>query len=150
MGDCSAKISTFFKTHDILIRSFVPIIRFMLGPWLESAKKLGSSPSEKALFEFNSRNQITLWGPDGQIMDYAAKQWSGLIQDYYAPRWRMFFQTLEDKVGGDVFNEKKFRREFVERLGRPFTLDRKVYPVDPVGDSVEVALKLYKKWRPFV
>ena len=30
--------------------------------------------------------QITLWGPNGEIMDYAAKQWSGLFSSYYTPR----------------------------------------------------------------
>lgn len=29
------------------------------------------------LYEYNARNQITLWGPDGQIKDYANKQWAG-------------------------------------------------------------------------
>ena len=120
----------------------------MLGPWLESAKALGSSEAESALFELNARNQVTLWGPDGQIMDYAAKQWSGLVQDYYLPRWSLFFQRL--LTGGHPFDERAFRREAVEKIGRPFTLERKAYPVEPVGDSVEVALKLYKKWRPFV
>ena len=43
---------------------------FLLGPWLQSAKDLATSDSERKLYEFNARNQITLWGPDGQIMDY--------------------------------------------------------------------------------
>ena len=30
--------------------------------------------------------QITLWGPNGEILDYAAKQWSGLFVAYYTPR----------------------------------------------------------------
>lgn len=29
------------------------------------------------LYEYNARNQITLWGPNGEIIDYANKQWSG-------------------------------------------------------------------------
>ena len=44
---------------------------FMLGPWLESAKNLATTFDEKVNYEFNARNQITLWGPDGQILDYA-------------------------------------------------------------------------------
>lgn len=50
---------------------------FLLGPWLESAKAAASDDEEKKQFEYNARNQITLWGPQGQIMDYANKQWSG-------------------------------------------------------------------------
>jgi hypothetical protein len=33
--------------------------------------------------------QITLWGPDGNILDYASKQWAGLVGDYYASRWQV-------------------------------------------------------------
>ena len=46
---------------------------FLLGPWLEAAKALASTPQEEILYEFNARNQLTLWGPDGQILDYAGK-----------------------------------------------------------------------------
>ena len=38
--------------------------------------------------------QLTLWGPNGEILDYASKHWSGLVSDYYYPRWKLFFDTL--------------------------------------------------------
>ena len=44
---------------------------FLLGPWLESAKALAANDVEAKLYEFNARNQITLWGPEGEILDYA-------------------------------------------------------------------------------
>ena len=47
---------------------------FLLGPWLESAKALATNQQERKLYEFNARNQITLWGPDGQILDYGGYQ----------------------------------------------------------------------------
>ena len=67
------------------------------------SKALATSDAESRLYEFNARNQITLWGPDGgsifldivsfcnfsllgQILDYAGKQWSGMVSDYYIPR----------------------------------------------------------------
>jgi hypothetical protein len=31
------------------------------------------------LYEYNARNQITLWGPLGEIVDYANKQWAGAL-----------------------------------------------------------------------
>ena len=103
------------------------------------------------MFEFNARNQITLWGPSGQIMDYAAKQWSGLVKDYYSPRWDMFFGVLQKKLKtGQKFDEAEFRKEFIDKIGRPFTKDKRDYPVKAIGDTIQVAKKLYKKWRPFV
>jgi hypothetical protein len=31
----------------------------------------------------------TMWGPRGEIADYASKQWNGLLADYYLPRWKV-------------------------------------------------------------
>ncbi|KAK5008982.1 hypothetical protein LTR60_003264 [Cryomyces antarcticus] len=45
-------------------------------------------------YEYNARNQITLWGPTGQINDYASKAWGGLIASYYVPRWTLFVDYL--------------------------------------------------------
>ena len=84
-------------------------------------------------------------------MDYAAKQWAGLVKDYYTPRWGMFFDTIQENLqNGEAFDEKTFRKEFIEKLGKPFTMDKKLYPVETIGDSVAVALSLYKKWRIFL
>ena len=40
---------------------------FLLGTWLESAKALATNDAERKLYEYNARNQITLWGPDGNV-----------------------------------------------------------------------------------
>ena len=40
---------------------------FLLGVWLESAKNLSTDDQERRLYEYNARNQITLWGPDGNV-----------------------------------------------------------------------------------
>lgn len=42
---------------------------FLLGAWLKSANLTAGSESEMPLFMFNSINQITLWGPSGQVSD---------------------------------------------------------------------------------
>ena len=38
---------------------------------------------EKDLYEYNARNQVTLWGPTGNILDYGCKHWSALTKHYY-------------------------------------------------------------------
>ncbi|KAI6830299.1 hypothetical protein KC350_g7629 [Hortaea werneckii] len=54
-------------------------------------------------YEYNARNQITLWGPRGEISDYASKQWGGLIGSYYLPRWEMFVNsTLNGNEGSSM------------------------------------------------
>merc|ERR1719430_1312068 len=101
---------------------------FLLGPWLAAARSVATNDQDAALYEFNARNQITLWGPDGQILDYAGKQWSGLVSDYYLPRWRLFFVSLERCVTqGTEFDQGQFQEEFITILGRPFTQARDIY-----------------------
>lgn len=47
---------------------------------MESAKSYGDTYGDKLNLEFNARNQVTLWGPKGQISDYANKNWAGLMK----------------------------------------------------------------------
>lgn len=51
-----------------------------------------TGPAVAAYYEYSARNQITLWGPTGQISDYASKSWAGLVSGYYLPRWQMFVE----------------------------------------------------------
>ncbi len=46
---------------------------------------------------------LTIWGPyeNNELFDYAWKEWSGLIKEYYLPRWEMFFDELRACFGGD-------------------------------------------------
>ena len=93
--------------------------------------------------------QLTLWGPKGEHLDYAYKHWSGLVNDYYKPRWNLFFKKLEESlIFGTAFNKDKFKEEFFEQIGTPFTNDRKMYPTMPEGDSAKIAIELHQKYRP--
>jgi len=40
---------------------------FLLGSWIHDARQWGSSAQETNLMEYNARNQVTLWGPEGQV-----------------------------------------------------------------------------------
>lgn len=68
--------------------------QFSLAPWIASARALAPSPEVADLYEYNARNQITQWGPDGEINDYASKSWGGLVGEYYLPRWNTFLEYL--------------------------------------------------------
>jgi hypothetical protein len=43
-----------------------------------------------------------MWGPNGEISDYAAKPWSGLLRDYYHGRWRIYLESLVESVRAGV------------------------------------------------
>lgn len=68
---------------------------FLLSNWISDAKRCAGKDNQLASFyEKEARNQITLWGPDGQNFDYASKQWGGLVRSFYIPRWRIFFDAV--------------------------------------------------------
>jgi len=57
---------------------------FLLGNWLESAKRWGKTEEERKHYEWNVKTIITLWSFDYWIDDYSARTWSGMLSDYYA------------------------------------------------------------------
>jgi alpha-N-acetylglucosaminidase len=49
----------------------------------------------------DAKRQVTVWG--GPVLsEYAAKVWSGLIRDYYAQRWKLYYQDLKNLSRPDV------------------------------------------------
>uniref|UniRef100_A0A093V078 Alpha-N-acetylglucosaminidase n=1 Tax=Talaromyces marneffei PM1 TaxID=1077442 RepID=A0A093V078_TALMA len=69
---------------------------FQLAQWINKAvSRAHGNTTLAAYYEYNARNQITLWGPNGEISDYASKQWAGLISSYYVPRWQILVDYLQ-------------------------------------------------------
>ncbi|XP_064476970.1 alpha-N-acetylglucosaminidase-like isoform X2 [Ornithodoros turicata] len=119
---------------------------FLLGNWLEDAKRWGTTRKEVGIYEYNARNQISLWGPRGEVLDYAAKQWSGVFKGYYHPRWRLFFQTLVNcLIDRTPFNNTRFRED-VFTVEESFTFQSDCYPTQPKGDSVSISEELHRQY----
>ncbi|XP_018324295.1 alpha-N-acetylglucosaminidase isoform X2 [Agrilus planipennis] len=120
---------------------------FLLGKWLKDAKNVADNPSEIAQFEYNARNQITLWGPNGEIVDYANKQWAGVVADYFEPRWEIYLSALEKSLStGEAYNETEtFEKMFFE-VEQPFTISTKEYPSQATGNPVDIARYIRDKW----
>lgn len=139
---------------------------FLLGPWLESAHRLGISyrdcPSEilgdtdcEHFLEWNARTQLTTWNPTaknsavipGGPIDYAAKHWSGLIKDYYVPRATLLMkQGLKDQAAGRALNQTAVSRLHAELAYRWTTAENK-YSSFPVGDAIESSRSMFEKYK---
>lgn len=139
----ASNITSLIQDLDVLLGSNQ---HFLLGKWLESAKLWGTTPDAVKFYEFNARNQITLWGPNGEITDYASKQWSGLVRDYYGPRWQLFTSSVIDAISkktpwdADAFNAQSlaFEQSWQTASG--------TYPISPSGDSVAIVKALRSKY----
>ncbi|GAB3909597.1 alpha-N-acetylglucosaminidase [Mucilaginibacter boryungensis] len=120
---------------------------FLLGPWIADARRWGRTPNEKALYELNAKDLITLWGDkDCPLNEYACKQWSGLFNDFYKPRWEQFFTAMElDLAGKKKLDRDAFTRQ-IKNWEWAWVNTRKDYPVKPVGDAVVTTRLLYHKY----
>lgn len=122
----------------------------LLGNWIESAKALGVNDDEKKVLEFNARNQITLWGPNGEITDYANKNWAGLVKSYYAQRWKMFVYDLQDCViHGRAFNQTHFDVGLLQ-FEKEWNKDQAQFPTKPSGDAEELSIAFVVKYSQYM
>ena len=137
------KLLTFIEDADRLLSSDKI---YLLGRWINRAKKIAPA-NYQDLFEFNARNLITLWGPDGNINDYAAKSWGGLYIDYYYPRWKLFIDEVIDAIkSGKDFDIDKFRIDCLN-FGREWQYKNNTYPDEPEGITSDIAKELYNKYK---
>jgi len=121
---------------------------FLLGRWLEDAKRWGATEAERARMEWNARRVLTLWGQTPVIDDYAHKEWSGMISGFYLPRWeKALQQAREDLRAGRTFDRQSFDQSIRPWMSQ-WSSRRDTYPDQPQGDSVAVAQRLWKKYRP--
>ncbi|WP_207535931.1 alpha-N-acetylglucosaminidase [Desertivirga arenae] len=121
---------------------------FMLGPWVADARAWGRTEKEKAIYEMNAKDLITLWGDkDCPLNEYACRQWSGLLNDFYKPRWQKFFTAVRmDLDGKKPLNKEEFAKE-IKQWEWDWVNARKDYPVKPSGNPVEESKKVYQKYR---
>ncbi len=129
----------FMALYDIIEALMCCNKHTMLGNWLETAKSNGKTVAEKAYFEFLAKTLITLWGDrDGaaELRDYAAKEWSGMIEDFYRPRWNSYINILRRSfvTGDEPLDFNRYDFEYF------FTTLSKNYPTEPYGD-LDKALK---------
>ncbi|XP_050700043.1 alpha-N-acetylglucosaminidase-like isoform X2 [Eriocheir sinensis] len=143
----SNQLQDLIKDMDILLGSNSV---YLLGSWLQSASVWANDTKEHSLLRRNALYQISLWGPNGEILDYAVKQWNGVMMKYIAPRWGAFSSSLLSAMkAGIAFDEAKFKNYVFETVEKPFAENvNTFFPPTPQGDPVKLAVRMYKKYRP--
>ncbi|MBS1669310.1 MAG: alpha-N-acetylglucosaminidase [Bacteroidetes bacterium] len=139
---------------------------FSFNKWVTDARSWGTNEAEKSLYDKNASMLVTFWGPekDPIIFDYSWREWSGLINGYYLPRWQKFHAFLRNKlVKGEPYSEKGLplvhgretwrANDFYSALA-----DWEEHWVDTPKNlkdnqsknknEIMVADRLFKKWKP--
>ncbi len=106
-----------------------------LEKWLDFAIKSAKSEQQKNQYQMNARRIVTVWGPP--VDDYAARIWSGLIRDYYLPRWLHYF---ESKKTGKSFDFATWELNWVKE-------NKPLSRIEPFENPVETCLQLLKKYQ---
>ncbi|KAI3445054.1 hypothetical protein Pfo_001719 [Paulownia fortunei] len=124
---------------------------FLLGTWLESAKKLSLNVDEMEQYEWNARTQVTMWYDNtkyvqSKLHDYANKFWSGLLEGYYLPRASMYFtRLLKSLKENEDFKLEEWRKEWIT-FSNKWQAGVELYPVKARGDALAIAKELYEKY----
>jgi alpha-N-acetylglucosaminidase len=108
---------------------------YLLGRWLRDARAWGASASEADDYEENARLIVTAWG--GGLVDYAHREWNGLLRDYYLPRWEAWAQKY---APGALEGPLAKHEDFLKAKGNG-------YPVEPTGKPVETAQRIFAQYR---
>ena len=120
-------------------------VNYLLGTWLADAQSWAApgNSSEAQWLGFNARNQITLWGPNGEINDYAAKNgWAGLVGDYYGGRWALHSDVIVGAVtAGTPVDWKQYESD-LSTFERSWGGRTDSYPVTPSGDTLQAVQQL--------
>lgn len=98
-----------------------------LENWIEFARKWGKTPETADYFEQCAKRLVTIWGPP--VDDYSARIWSGLVRDYYLPRWQNYFKY------GKEFDFASWEENWVRNSSG-------TSPVTPFEDPVEACQEL--------
>ncbi|RFU86272.1 alpha-N-acetylglucosaminidase [Streptomyces triticagri] len=118
---------------------------FLLGPWIDDARRAGTSAKESDHLEETARTLITTWADrptadGGKLANYANRDWHGLIGDFHLPQWKAYLDELEDALAAGR-EPKEFDWYAIEE---PFRRQRKDYPLRPPNDAHRTARRVYE------
>lgn len=112
---------------------------FRLKRWVDLARDWGNTTKLKDYYEEDAKRQVTIWGGGPGLSEYAAKEWSGLIDGYYLKRWEMFADSLEHGSKYDIYNwELKWNATPIRHFDTTKPADPVVYAKQLVEECKEV------------
>lgn len=97
---------------------------YTMERWLRQAESAATCQAEREEFAREARRLVTTWGGPS-LADYSCRVWSGLVRDFYIPRWHNYFEYMHR---AESYDARAFDDMFVERselsaAPRPASLD---------------------------
>jgi alpha-N-acetylglucosaminidase len=122
---------------------------FLLGKWIQDARRFGDDPVSKAYYEKDARVLITTWGNEGnEIIDYASRDLSGLISSYYKVRWEMFFEKLKTNLKNNVPLDMELIDKEMAAFEWDWTDQHQSFSNVPQGNPINLVTEIHTKYSP--
>ena len=119
---------------------------FLLGAWIEDAKRWGRTKSEKDKLEWNARRILTIWGDSPSLNDYSYKEWSGMLSGFYSKRWLAYFKELQLALKQKKVFDNEAVIDKIFEWEKAWSSQLETYPSEPTGNCIEISQKLLVKY----
>jgi alpha-N-acetylglucosaminidase len=151
-GDTATMMQVFGKVREIMLMMdglMYTLPEQRLETWIDNARSWGKHSAESNYYEADAKRQVTVWinSSNPTLFEYANKVWSGLIRDYYMPRWMNFAEGLKSGAKADLKTwEENWIRTPGIRSKAPITGDVLTY----ARSLYNLAGESHKKYIPQV
>ena len=119
---------------------------FMLGSWIDDARKWGATADDKNLCELDAKLILTTWSLPPTQRDFARRNWSGLINTYYLPRWDAWIKALSESLDKNAKLDDKKLLDQLSAMEIAWVKQPSKFAAYPIGDTAQLAKKIYDKY----
>ncbi len=121
---------------------------FLLGRWLANVTPWASSPAELRQLNYDARSILTTWGDrkasEAGLHEYANRDYAGLTASYYAPRWKLYFDSLLRSLDAQSSSRPLDAQSPIDwyAFGDNWNRKQTTYAASPTGNTYAAALAI--------
>jgi alpha-N-acetylglucosaminidase len=119
---------------------------FLLGVWLADARNSGATKEEKDLCEHAARELLTTWSNLDELVDYANRQWAGLVGTFYLARWQTWLGALQAALKSGKPLDAGATQARLSDGDHAWTRQHDTFSAEPRGNTIEISRRLFKKY----
>ncbi|MEJ5994979.1 alpha-N-acetylglucosaminidase C-terminal domain-containing protein [Pedobacter sp. Du54] len=80
------------------------------------------------------------------LNEYSCRQWSGMINGFYKPRWIQYFNYVNSQLRAKKGIDQTAFETAIKKWEWKWVNSQEKYADQPIGNSVAVANQLYRKY----
>ncbi|MCL2119960.1 MAG: alpha-N-acetylglucosaminidase C-terminal domain-containing protein [Planctomycetaceae bacterium] len=120
---------------------------FMVGNWIEMHRKWGQNEAQKNYYEKFAKVLLTTYdetplSENTGLVDYACREWSGIMIDLYKARFEKYFSELRKSTDKNIEPQIDWWN-----MEHAWAVTRHNYPSVPSGSPVAACQAIHDKYR---